>query len=145
MMTPRGRSVVFALSAFLLACGGAQDAAPAPEPAPVAVEAPAPEPEPERAALAEADASVLYHVFWDGIHVMTVYPYAGLLRSEESSSAAPYNERNPHFSVMSHYYEREGMWVPAMNGATSLEDFLDRLRAVELVEIVEFENEPQSF
>ena len=49
------------------------------------------------------------------------------------------------FSVMSHYYESEGMWVSAMNGATSLDDFLDRLRAVELVEIVEFENEPQSF
>lgn len=143
-MTVRRGWCVMALGGLLAACGGAQEA-PMPEPEPVAAPTAPPAAEPERAALANVDTSLIYHVFWDGIHVMTVYPYAGLIRSEEASSAPPYNERNPHFSVMSHYYEREDMWVAAIDGATGVEDFLDRLRAVELVDVFEVENEPQSF
>jgi hypothetical protein len=126
-------------------CGGSQSPASTPEPARAV--APVVEPvvaAPSRAATPEAPEYV-FHIYWDGIHVLTVYPVPGLVRSEErSGQSPPYGEYNEYFSIISHYYEREDLWVEPIEAATSVENLLDRLRAIELVEVDEEENLPQS-
>lgn len=136
------RSLMIApVAALLLACGGgssAPDEAPAevaPPQASVVVEE-----APERPEMPE----YIYHVYWDGIHVMTVYPVAGVIRSEErDNNVPPYGDRNDAFSLISHYYERESMWAPIIQSATDADDLLRRLSDVDLVEIDEVLNEPQ--
>lgn len=127
----------------LAACGGATTegppAEPAPEPAPTVVEqpvAPAPAPNPHE--------GTLWYVYWEGIHCLTVYPQAGLIRSEEPDSAnATFSSRSEHFSIISTYFEHEDAWVPAIEAATDVDDLIRRFAAMEDVEIEEARNPTQ--
>lgn len=121
--------VVATTFVVLSACGGTQSASE--EPAPVSTP-----PVVERPAEREQVDTRLWYVFWDGIHVLTVYPRPGLVRSEEpQSSFPPFGGQSPYFSVISHYFEQEDLFGPVIAEATSLEDLLARLAGVALVEI----------
>ncbi len=114
------------------ACGGGQTVEPAP-----AVVAPAPPPPPPQE---EIDVRVWF-VFWDGIHVFTVYPRGGLIRSEEpGNSVPPFGEQSPHFSIISHYWEKESDFARVISEADSVERLLELLVREPLVEIVEDTN-----
>lgn len=113
--------------ATVSACGGSQVVDEAPAAAPVVERAPQP--------VEQVDAR-LWYVYWDGIHVLTVYPRAGVVRSEEPQNQfPPFGGSNAHFSIISHYYEQEDLFGPVISEATSLDDLLRRLVEVELVEI----------
>lgn len=132
------------LFSLALACGGGsatqdtQMATPAPPP-PTASPAAAPEaPNPHQ--------GVIWYVYWEGIHCLTVYPDAGLIRSEESHNAnTTFSSRNPHFSIISNYFEREDEWTPVIEAATSVDDLLDRLRAMQNVEVEQASNPVQTY
>ncbi len=140
MMIRYGSMVVAAL--LLVACGGASSAPDEPVAAPPVVEQPVVEAPaaPTRPEMPE----YMFHVYWDGIHVLTVYPVAGVIRSEErGNNVPPYGEHHEEFSLISHYYERENMWAPMIEAASDVDDLLRRLGDVDLVEIDEVLNEPQ--
>lgn len=131
-----------ALALTLAACGGSTSQAPAPAPEPVA---PAPAPAPVVEEPPNPHEGWLWYVYWEGIHCLTVYPQAGLIRSEESANAnATFRSRNPYFSIISVYYEREDEWAPEIDAATSVDDLLDRFRAMPEVEVEQAENPVQS-
>ena len=126
-------------ASFVLACGGAEPA-PEPVPEPVVEVAPPPPPVVEE----DPNADLLWYIFWEGIHCLTVYPQPGLIRSEEPHNASPtFSSRNDHFSIISVYYEREDEWAPVVDAATSLEDLLERLGAMAQTEIEEALNPVQ--
>ncbi len=132
--------VVLLAVTVTMGCGGVQvEPAAAPEPvAPVVDPVAVPEPEPD------PNAGLLWYVYWQGIHNLTVYPTPGLVRSEEPHNAVPaFLSRNPYFSIISVYYEHEDVWAPAIEAATSVEDLLDRFRAMENVEVEEAVNPVQ--
>ncbi len=139
------RHLTLATGLFLLtaSCGGASSepvqTAPtqaAPAPRPVQAEAPA----------ANPHEGTLWYVYWEGIHCLTIYPTPGLVRSEESRNAnATFSSRNPHFSVISSYYEREQDWSAAIDAATSVDDLILRLGAMEGVEVEEADSPVQSY
>ena len=130
--------------AALAGCGGTQEAPDVAERPPAAVEAPAPRPAPVATPAAPSRDHLVWYVYWDGIHCLTVYPRAGLIRSEEAANANPtFRSRNAHFSIVSHYYEREEDWAPIVDAATSLDDFLARVAGVDLVIVEEAENPVQ--
>lgn len=113
---------------FVAGCGGAQTVEQAAPPPP----APAPSVQPARV---EVDARTWY-VFWEGIHVMTVYANPGLIRSEEAGmSGPPWGERSAHFSILSHYVEQEDLFGPSIAQATSVDDLIARLATIPTVEI----------
>ncbi|MFT4705750.1 MAG: hypothetical protein ACI81R_003462 [Bradymonadia bacterium] len=129
------------LGLSLSACGGSQTPID-PPPTPVVTEQP-----PARVApVVPAGPTLNHHVYWDGIHVMTVYEVPGIVRSEVRGDATPpYGERNAHFSLISHYFESEGRWSMAIENATSVDDLLVRLGRIELVQLDTVEVEPQEF
>jgi hypothetical protein len=129
--------VLLAVASIAVACGGS---APIPEPAPEPVVAPTPPPVVE----VDPNADLLWYVFWEGIHCLTIYPQSGLIRSEEPHNAnATFSSRNDHFSVISVYYEREDEWTPIIEAATSIEDLLERLTAMGQTEVEEALNPVQ--
>ena len=126
--------------AMLCACGGSQDteSTEANEAATTAPEETTPEPVAEQEPEEDPRQDLLWYVFWDGIHVMTVYPMPGPIRSEEPENAnAVFSSDNDNFSLISHYYEQEDFFADTIAAATSLDDLLERLAAIELVEIQE--------
>ena len=131
------------ISAALMAgaCGGGSvetapaEVAPTPPPQPVVRAEPEPNPY----------EGLLWYVYWEGIHCLTIYPQPGLVRSEEPHNAnATFQSRNEHVSIISVYYEREDAWAPVIEAATSVDDLLARLRAMEAVEVEEAVNPVQS-
>ena len=131
--------VLLAVASIAFACGGVETV-PEPPPAPVA------EPTPPPPVVVEEDpnADLLWYVYWEGIHCLTIYPQPGLVRSEEPHNAnATFSARNEYFSIISVYYEREDEWTPEVEAATSLEDLLERLDAMEQTEIEEALNPVQ--
>jgi len=130
----------------LAGCGGAQETTSVAERPAAAVAAPAPRPSPAPAAAPAVPSRdhLVWYVYWDGIHCLTVYPRAGLIRSEEAANANPtFRSRNEHFSIVSHYYEREDDWAAVIEAATSLDDFLARVASVDLVIVEEADNPVQ--
>ena len=128
------------VASFVSACGGAE---PAPESAPAPVVAVAPPP-PEPVVEEDQNADLLWYIFWEGIHCLTVYPQPGLVRSEEPHNANPtFSSRNDHFSIISVYYEREDEWAPVIEAATSLEDLLERFGRMDQTEVEEALNPVQ--
>ncbi|MFT6398643.1 MAG: hypothetical protein ACJAYU_003405 [Bradymonadia bacterium] len=138
------RTLVFlAIASITFACGGGSVEAPAPAPTPPAQPTPAPPPVP----VVEEDpnSELVWYVYWEGIHCLTVYPQPGLVRSEEPHNASPtFSSRNEHFSVISAYYEREDELAPVIEAATSLEDLLERMAAMADSEVEEAINPIQS-
>lgn len=132
--------VLLAVASIAFACGGVETV-PEPPPAPVAEPTPPPPP-----VVVEEDpnADLLWYVYWEGIHCLTIYPQPGLVRSEEPHNAnATFSSRNEYFSIISVYFEREDEWTPEVEAATSLEDLLERLDAMEQTEIEEALNPVQ--
>jgi hypothetical protein len=128
--------LVLAVASIGFACGGS---APVPEPVPIAAPAPPPPVIEE-----DPNADLLWYVFWEGIHCLTIYPQAGLIRSEEPHNASPtFSSRNDYFSVISVYYEREETWAPVIDEATSLDDLLEGLGSMEQTEVEEALNPVQ--
>jgi hypothetical protein len=123
------------LSLLIAGCGGGAAEAPTPA-APPQTQAPAPEYEP-----ASPVRDSIWHVYWDGIHCLTIYPTAGAIRSEEPNNAnATFSSRSEHFSIVSVYWEREDAWAPAIDAAADLDDLLSRLRRMEAVDVEEVPN-----
>ncbi len=118
---------------LLSACAGPQASAPAPVP-PV-------EAAPRPAAARPADdprARLIWYVFFQEIHALTIYPQPGLIRSEAGNQPTPgFEGRSAYFSVFSLYHERETEFAEALHGATSLDDLLARLRAMPGVRVEE--------
>lgn len=136
-------ALCFALALALAACGGAAAEAPAPTPEPAAAPAPPPPPVVERRQ-PNPHEGLIWYVYWEGIHCLTVYPQPGLIRSEEPDSAnATFRGRSEHFSIISVYWEREDAWADAIEAATGVDDLLRRLRAMEMVEVEEAVNPVQ--
>ena len=121
----------FVLAIFVLAsisvfqaCGGSQSTPP---PDPVSVAIPEPEPEPE---LPEAPPieHVFYQVFWQDIHVLTVYRGGGTLRSEDSSHPADvFSGECAYMTAISHYFEHEAALRPFIDEADSVDGFFELL------------------
>lgn len=134
------------LSFAAAACGGAsvESSAPA-EPVPAAQPAtPAPTPVVEATPAPDPRADLIWYVYWEGIHCLTVYPMAGLIRSEEPQNANPtFQSRSDHFSIISVYWEREADWAPEIEAASDLDDLLARFGAMAGVEIEEAVNPVQ--
>jgi hypothetical protein len=99
-------------------CGGgaeqARETSAPPPPAPVVEEAPAP-PELEH---------VYYQVFWEQIHVLTVYRGGGRLRSEEPNHPdAVLGGSCSYMSAASHYFEHEPELAALIAQADDLDGF----------------------
>jgi hypothetical protein len=126
--------VLFAVSlTSLVACGGA-----AAVPDPVVADAPAPVPAPYTPPPAPQIDTRMWVVIWDGIHAMSIFPDPGAIRSEDPAfEQPPYGGTSEHFSLVSHYFEEEDQFGPVIAAATSLDDLLARLAAVELTEVIE--------
>ena len=113
-------------------------------PAPVAAERP-PAPRPRPVVQANPYADLIWYVYWEGIHCLTIYPNPGLIRSEEPHNAnATFQSRNEHFSIISVYFEREDEWAPVIEAATSIDGLLSALRGMEQTEVEEAINPVQS-
>lgn len=132
-----GRRVRIGLSLVVLcAVAGCGGGATTSSPAPAAVEEVSPAPAPAR--VEKKVDTRIWVVFWDGVQVMTIFPQAGPIKSEEPKTAsAPYGGTSRHFSVISSYVEKEEEFGPVIAAATDLEDLLRRLAEVPLTEIVE--------
>ncbi|TVQ95573.1 MAG: hypothetical protein EA398_17490 [Deltaproteobacteria bacterium] len=120
----------------LSACGGGS-----PPPAEVA---PAPEPvrqTPPPSAPAEVDTR-MWHVFWDGIHIATVYPEGGQLRSRRPAEQArpPWGERSPAFSVISLYSQTEDRLAALIRQAADADELVGLIEALGDMEVVEERN-----
>lgn len=116
--------LVFLPMCVFAACGGGQPVPP-PNPAPVVI----PEPEPAPA-LPEAPAIeyVYYQVFWQDIHVLTVYRGGGALRSEESNNPDDqFSGPCDYMTAISHYFEHEAALQPLVDEADSLDAFFELL------------------
>lgn len=112
---------------WLAACGGAPPPPP-PAPAPAATAPAAP---------ARIDTRI-WHVMYEGIHSMTIFPEAGPIRAYNPEIVVdPYGGRSPHFSIFSRYTEREPYFAPLIREATSLEDLLARVAGLPGVEVIE--------
>ena len=124
-MNPRFLFTTLLLASLTVqACGGSQ---PAPDPDPVSIVVPEPEPELE---LPEAPAieHVFYQVFWQDIHVLTVYRGRGTLRSEDSSHPADvFSGDCDYMTAISHYFEHEQDLRPLVDEADSVEAFFELL------------------
>lgn len=113
------RTLVVLFVSAMAACGGTQPPPPAqPVTTPPPVEAPA-APEPEH---------VYYEVYWDDIHVLTVYRGAGVLRSEEPSNPGDrFSGMCGFMTASSHYFEKETEMRALVDAADNLEEFLQSL------------------
>lgn len=133
------RGMVFAVAVGLVlalpGCGGATVAAPE---VPAAAPAPVVERDPPRRAVDDR----MWHVFWDGLHVLTVYPEGGMLRSRQPAErvSAPWGERSPRFSVISLYSQTEARFTPLLEAAADVDDLVRRIEALEDMEIVQEQN-----
>ncbi len=137
--------VCLAITSLTFACGGGSVEAPAPETTPPPQATPAPPPPPPPVVVEDPNADLVWYVYWEGIHCLTVYPQPGLVRSEEPHNAgATFSSRNEHFSVISAYYEREDEISSVIDAATSLENLLERLAAMENTEVEEAINPVQA-
>lgn len=118
--------------------------APAPTPVPSVATTPPPPP-PAPVVQDDPNSDLIWYVYWEGIHCLTVYPQPGLIRSEEPHNASPtFSSRNEYFSLISAYYEREEELAPIVEAATSLEDLLERLAAMASTEVEEAINPIQA-
>ncbi|MCB9520365.1 MAG: hypothetical protein H6698_00925 [Myxococcales bacterium] len=144
----RALIVTLAATAVMAGCGGAQTP-PTPPPAaaaPVAAPTPAPVASAPAAPTGPDRSGLLWYVYWEGIHCLTVYPAPGLVRSEEPNNAVPtFRSRSPYFSIISVYFEHEDEWAPVIDAATSLDDLLARLAELDQVEVEEALNPVQTF
>ncbi len=101
-----------------VACGSSEpqvvDTPPAaPVEAPAEVEPPAVE-----------DEHTYYQVFWQEIHVLTIYRGRGSLRSEEAGhSSDVFSGSCSYMSAISHYFEHEAEVRQLIDQADSLEGF----------------------
>ncbi|MCA9562285.1 MAG: hypothetical protein KC561_02290 [Myxococcales bacterium] len=97
------------------ACGGTQ---PTPTPTPGDSQSEAP--------IQREMAPVLqYEVYWDDIHVLTLYGTAGPLRSEESGHPDDvFSGRSSYVTASSHYFEREPQMIRIIEAASSMDELL---------------------
>ena len=132
-------SVSPAIAALLLlsACGAPQAPASAPKPARVAADyRPAPAAEPK-----DPRAKLIWYVFYEDIHALSVYATPGPITSEPGNAPTPgFAGSSPYFSVTSNYKEREEYFIPAISAATSFDDLIARLKALPRVTVQEDEN-----
>lgn len=116
-------------------CGGGA----APEPAPVApvVGEEAPPPPPVR----QVDTR-MWHVFWEELHILTVYPEGGALRSRRPADQAtpPFGDRSPNFSVISLYSQTEERIAPLLRRAGNADELIELILGLEDMEVVEERN-----
>jgi len=100
----------------LTACGGST---PVVEQQPVQqVVEPEPVPEPPTA------EHIYYQVYWDDIHVLTIYRGSGVLRSEESNNPSDvFSGSCAYMTASSHYFEKERDLAALVAEADSLDAF----------------------
>lgn len=131
-----GTILIFSL--FLIHCGGSQ---PDVETQPVVVE-PVVEVEPPSLETPEEDIDTVYYVvYWNGLHVLSIYQGGGPIRSEyPDDPSCGFGGRSEFMSILSHYCEHEADVLPFLDEAETLEDFLRLLEENEH-EIIEYEFE----
>jgi len=83
----------------------------------------------------------IWYVFWEGIHSLTIYPEPGPIRAYVGGSTrAPWGTQNRNFAVMSTYVDREDAFGAVIAASATLEELLERLAAMDRVEIDEAVN-----
>ena len=130
-----GGTLLCLVAAPFAGCGGGQS----PDPEPVVTSEPTPSTAVDEPEVQDPRAELIWYVYWDGIHSLTVYPTAGPIRSEEqgSGNATFSNPSHAQFSIISTYFEREDFFAPAIDAATDLDDLLERIGALDMVEVTE--------
>lgn len=121
-------AVVGLLASVFAACGGA----PPPPPAPV--EAP---PAPVQSA---APDTRIWFVYWQGIHALTIFPEAGMLRPRGANAPHPFGTRHRGLSVVSLYDASEPLFAPLIDAADNADELVDRLTRVVDTEVEEAVN-----
>ncbi len=139
-------AMILVMCVMFAACGSKQSADS--EPAATNGQPAATNAQPAQAALAPTqtrrDTSrdhLIWIVYWDEIHTLTIYPQAGPVSSEERGNGnATFSSTNPHFSVISEYFEKEDDFAPVIEAATGVDDLLRRLAEDPMVRIEELVN-----
>ncbi len=127
--------VSLAIAALLLgACAAPQATAPEPKQARVAADyRPRPAAQPE-----DPRAKLIWYVFYEDIHALSVYATPGPISSESGNEPTPgFAGTSPYFSVTSNYKEREDYFAASIAAATSFDDLLKRLKALPKVSVQE--------
>lgn len=106
--------------ALLTACGGSAPVVEERPTQPVVEPDPIPEP--------PAAEHIYYQVYWDDIHVLTIYRGSGVLRSEESNNPNDvFTGSCDYMTASSHYFEKERDLAALVSEADSIEVFFELL------------------
>ena len=116
------------IASSMVACGGA----PPPPPAPV-------EARPTEVQPAAPDTRIWF-VYWQGIHALTVFPEAGMLRPRGANAPHPFGTRHRGLSVVSLYDASEPIFAPLIDAADNADELIERLTRVVDTEVEEAVN-----